>query len=214
MGRGQGVGVFVGWVDLGGHWCWNGLAVEKRVVAMAKWIVGICAVEAGQWAAGQWAWAASALIQHVEAFPSIRPRFSAGLKCSVAHMIRALLDADAGRKRANALMIRALLDADAESQLTMTPRQPAMPPPSRLLQALGQQQRDSFAFMPTAPARPKDRRGAATPSSDTEMPIPSDPPGSTSEGSDLPAAFADGADDDDGRDTARQVGRQVGRYGR
>ena len=48
VGRGQGVVVFVGWVCLDGHWFWNGLAVEKRVVAVAKWIVGICAVEAGQ----------------------------------------------------------------------------------------------------------------------------------------------------------------------
>ena len=126
-------------------------------------------------------------------------------------MIRALLDADAARKRPKdtSRIVNALAPVATKSQ-------PAVPPPSRLRQALGQQRRDFFGFMPTAPARPKDRRGAATPSSDTEMPIPSDPPGSTSEGSDLPEAFADGADDDDavdndGRDTARQVGRQVGR---
>ena len=39
-------------------------------------------------------------------------------------------------------------------------------------------------YLPRAPSRAKSRRGAATPSSPTELPSPSDPPGPTSEGED------------------------------
>ena len=34
--------VFLGRGCLDGHWFWNGLETQKRVVAVAKWNVGIC----------------------------------------------------------------------------------------------------------------------------------------------------------------------------